>query len=223
MLWLVRRTRGGPWDWSRDMREQDGWDEHARFMDELVAEGFIVLGGPVEGDREAIHVVDAPSEAAIHERLSHDNWTQNGMLTTSSVERWTILLDPGLETARAARRWADEWGRGWREHDLGRIAALYADGAVFRSAPFREPQGPRAFAEWAFADEDAVECRFGEPVVSGDRAIVEYWAVVTSGGKEQTLAGVALLRFAPDGRVVEEHDYWEMQEGRREPFEEWGR
>ena len=75
------------------MREQDGWDEHARFMDELVESGFILLGGPLEGDREVLHVVDAPSEQAVHERLSQDNWTQSGLLTTKSVERWTILLD----------------------------------------------------------------------------------------------------------------------------------
>ena len=128
-----------------------------------------------------------------------------------------------MEIAEAARSWADEWERGWREHDSRRIAALYADGAVFRSAPFREPQDPQAYAEWAFADEEAVECRFGEPIVAGDRAVVEYWAVITARGKEETLAGVALLRFGPDGRVVEQHDYWEMVDGRRAQFDEWGR
>jgi uncharacterized protein YciI len=92
-LWVVRRRRGGPWDWSRDLREQDGWDEHAAFMDDLVEDGFILLGGPLEGDREVLHVVDAPSEEAIYERLAQDNWTQNGMLETLSIERWTILLD----------------------------------------------------------------------------------------------------------------------------------
>jgi len=59
----------------------------------MVANGFILLGGPVEGDREVLHVVDAPSEEAVRERLETDNWTQNGMLETVSVERWTILLD----------------------------------------------------------------------------------------------------------------------------------
>ena len=29
-LYVVRVERGGPWDWSRDLREQPGWDEHAR-------------------------------------------------------------------------------------------------------------------------------------------------------------------------------------------------
>jgi hypothetical protein len=33
VFFAVRLKRGGPWDWSRDLREQDGWDEHARFMD----------------------------------------------------------------------------------------------------------------------------------------------------------------------------------------------
>jgi uncharacterized protein YciI len=89
----VRRRRGGPWDWSRDLREQDGFDEHAQVMDRMVEEGFILLGGPLGGEREVLHVVDAPSEEAIHARLAEDNWTQNGMLETVSVERWTILLD----------------------------------------------------------------------------------------------------------------------------------
>jgi uncharacterized protein YciI len=92
-LWAVRRRRGGPWDWSRDLRQQDGFDEHARIMDRWVEDGFILLGGPLEGDREVLHVVDAPSGEAIHARLAEDNWTQNGMLETVSVERWTVLLD----------------------------------------------------------------------------------------------------------------------------------
>jgi len=31
-LYVLRLRRGGPWDWSLDMREQVGWDDHARFM-----------------------------------------------------------------------------------------------------------------------------------------------------------------------------------------------
>ena len=92
-LWAVRRRRGAPWDWSRDLREQDGFQEHAQIMDSMVEDGFILLGGPLQGEREVLHIVDAPSEEAIHARLADDNWTQNGMLETVSVERWTILLD----------------------------------------------------------------------------------------------------------------------------------
>jgi uncharacterized protein YciI len=75
------------------MREQVGWDEHARFMDELVDSGFIVLGGPLEGERDTLHVVSAPSEEAVLERFCEDPWAANGMLQPKRIERWTVLLD----------------------------------------------------------------------------------------------------------------------------------
>jgi uncharacterized protein YciI len=93
VFFAVRVQRGGPWDWSRDLREQDGFDEHARFMDALVEDGFIVLGGPLDPGREVLHAVDAPSEQAVRKRLSEDTWVRNGMLTIKSIEPWTILLD----------------------------------------------------------------------------------------------------------------------------------
>lgn len=93
VFFAVRLERGGPWDWSRGLREQDGFDEHARFMDSLVDDGFIVLGGPLEQGREVLHAVSAPSEDAVRERLAEDNWARNGMLTVKRIEAWTILLD----------------------------------------------------------------------------------------------------------------------------------
>jgi hypothetical protein len=96
VFFAVRLERGGPWDWSRDLREQDGWDEHARFMESLVDDGFIVLGGSVAGEREILHAIDAPSEDVVRERLADDNWHRNGMLTITSIESWTILLDGRL-------------------------------------------------------------------------------------------------------------------------------
>ena len=93
MFFAVRLERGGPWDWSRDLRDQSGWDEHARFMDSLVDEGFIVLGGPLGDEREILHAISSPSKQAVRDRLAEDNWAQNGMLTIKSIEPWTILLD----------------------------------------------------------------------------------------------------------------------------------
>jgi uncharacterized protein YciI len=95
VYFAVRLERGGPWDWSRDLREQDGWEEHARFMDALVEQGLIVLGGPLadENGCDVLHAVSAPSEEVIRERLAEDNWAQNGMLKVKSIEAWMILLD----------------------------------------------------------------------------------------------------------------------------------
>ena len=92
-MFAVRLERGGPWDWSRELREQEGFEEHARFMDALVDEGFIVLGGPLEEGRDVLHAISAPSQDAVRARLAEDNWAKNGMLTVKSIESWTILLD----------------------------------------------------------------------------------------------------------------------------------
>src|SRR5205085_10747788 len=89
----VRLVHGPNWDPGRPIREQDGWDEHAAFMDGLVDDGFILLGGPLEGDRDTLHVVDAPTEDAVRARFAEDPWAANGMLTPASIERWTVLLD----------------------------------------------------------------------------------------------------------------------------------
>ena len=92
-LWVVHQERGGPWDWSRDMREQVLWDEHARFMDDLVETGFVVLGGPLDGGRRVLLIVSAEDEAALRSRFVEDPWIANGMLTISDVQAWTVLLD----------------------------------------------------------------------------------------------------------------------------------
>jgi hypothetical protein len=127
-----------------------------------------------------------------------------------------------VETSEAARRWVEGWSNAWPAADADAVAALYADDAGFRSQPFRDLQSPRAYAEWAFSEQDEAECWFGEPFVAGDRAVVEYWGIVRYQGRDETIAGVALIRFGPHGRVLEQHDYWNAQEGRVEPPEGWG-
>jgi uncharacterized protein YciI len=91
--YVLRLERGGPWDWSRDMRKQDRWDDHARFMDDLVDQGSIILGGPLEGDRETMHIIAAESEQAVRDLFATDPWWINGMLRPVRIERWTIVLD----------------------------------------------------------------------------------------------------------------------------------
>jgi hypothetical protein len=86
------RGRGPAWDRSRPMRGQDGWDDHARFMDALESEGFIVLGGPLgEGDERFMVVCAAESEQEVRSRFDADPWSPD-MLVIESVEPWTILL-----------------------------------------------------------------------------------------------------------------------------------
>jgi uncharacterized protein YciI len=75
------------------MREQDGWDDHAAFMDALAAERFVLLGGPVgDGERRFLLVVDAANESEIAARLDEDPWMPAEMLRLVDVQPWTLLL-----------------------------------------------------------------------------------------------------------------------------------
>lgn len=89
----VRLIHGPGWDSSRPIREQDGWGAHAAFMDGLVDDGFIILGGPVGGGEETLHAVEAPDEEAIRARLAADPWAQAGLLQVGAIEPWALWLD----------------------------------------------------------------------------------------------------------------------------------
>ena len=90
--YLVKLAHGPAWDHARGLRDQEGWDEHATFMDALTEEGIVILGGPVgEAGDEVLLVVDVESEAAIRTSLADDPWA-NDMLTITSVEPWSVLL-----------------------------------------------------------------------------------------------------------------------------------
>jgi len=90
---LVKRAHGPSWDPSRLRREQAGWNEHAAFMDGLVDEGIVVLGGPVgEGDGDyALLVMEVRDEAEVRSRLAADPWGED-MLVTESIEPWSVFL-----------------------------------------------------------------------------------------------------------------------------------
>jgi uncharacterized protein YciI len=90
--YVVTREPGPAWDASVGMREQERWDEHAAFMDGLVDDGFIVLGGPLGDGTKFLHIVDAESEQAIETRLADDPWAPMGLLRTAAIEPWEILL-----------------------------------------------------------------------------------------------------------------------------------
>ena len=93
MLFHVIVTRSGPeWDRSKPLEEQSGWVEHAAFMDALVDDGFIVLGGPLEDERRVAHAIEAESPEAIRATLARDPWSDSH-LVLESIDAWTIRLD----------------------------------------------------------------------------------------------------------------------------------
>jgi uncharacterized protein YciI len=89
----VTVEHGPGWDSSRSMRDQVEWDAHASYMDALVDEGFIVLGGPLAHGELVLMAVHAESEGEVEARFAEDPWRSMGLLRTATVEPWEILLD----------------------------------------------------------------------------------------------------------------------------------
>lgn len=130
-----------------------------------------------------------------------------------------------MDAKAAAQRWADTWSRAWPQRDAEAIVALYADTAVYRSPAFRAPDlglaGVRRYLREQFPAEENIECWFGQPIVSGNRAAVEWWGSWTEQGQELAYAGVTVLRFDGQGQVVEHRDYDNHVERREPPYSGW--
>lgn len=102
MFHVVLLRSGPEWDPSRPLEEQSGWPAHAAFMDRLVEDGFIVLGGPLGDEHRVVHAVEADSEEAVRARLAEDPWSESH-LEVGVVEPWTIRLDARrVEPGRAS-------------------------------------------------------------------------------------------------------------------------
>jgi uncharacterized protein YciI len=91
-LFAVIRTRGAAWDDARPLEQQDEWDAHASFMNALVREGFVVLGGPLEDTSDVLLIVRAGTADEVVNRLSEDPWTAPDLLRVSKVTPWTLRL-----------------------------------------------------------------------------------------------------------------------------------
>jgi uncharacterized protein YciI len=89
----VRLVHGPCWDPARPIRAQDGWDEHAAFMDGLVDDGFLILGGPVGNGEHTLHVIEAADEQDVTTRLARDPWARAGLLKVGVIEPWALWLD----------------------------------------------------------------------------------------------------------------------------------
>jgi predicted SnoaL-like aldol condensation-catalyzing enzyme len=130
-----------------------------------------------------------------------------------------------MDTQIAAQRWADTWSRAWPQRDADAIAALYADTVIYRSLAFRPRDlglaGVYRYLNEQFPVEQNIECRFGQPIASGDRAAIEWWASWTEQGEELTYAGVTVLRFDGQGQVIDHRDYANHVERREPPYSGW--
>jgi uncharacterized protein len=94
-IFAVTTERGPRWDAGRPIRQQDAWEEHAAFADDLVQRGIIIVGGPIGGcDNDiALLAISASNEAELQTVFSQDPWTLNGVFRIRDVRSWEWWLD----------------------------------------------------------------------------------------------------------------------------------
>lgn len=91
MFHVTLRRTGPEYDPALDVGEQTRFAEHAAYMDSLVGDGVIVLGGLLPDLRTA-HAMEAESEEEIRAIWARDPWHESH-LVLESVEPWDIRLD----------------------------------------------------------------------------------------------------------------------------------
>jgi uncharacterized protein len=92
VLHAVTLGHGAGWDQAQPLEGQQLWPEHAEFMDAMVDDGLIVLGGPIGDGDHVLLIFDADPEQ-IRVRLAADPWHQRDMLFIEKIEPWQIRLD----------------------------------------------------------------------------------------------------------------------------------
>ena len=81
----------------------------------------------------------------------------------------------------------EDYANAWRSGDDEVLGELFTEDAVYRSSPFRPPTvGREAIREYwrnSTSTQERLELELGEPVVHGNRVVVEWWAVMRDEGQ----------------------------------------
>jgi uncharacterized protein YciI len=94
-LYMVTRSQSAAWKSGLPLEEQGGWAEHAQFMNDLEASGFVVAGGPLDGTPYTVLAVRADNEAEAQTRLRADPWEESRVLETTRIVGWDLRLGAG--------------------------------------------------------------------------------------------------------------------------------
>ena len=97
-MYAVIREAGPGWI-DGGIAAQPDVADHATFMNDLAAEGFVLFAGPLAGTEEgrlrALLIVEAGDDDEIGRRLADDPWTRAGRLAITSIEQWNVIV--GME------------------------------------------------------------------------------------------------------------------------------
>ena len=89
---LVRFGAGPTWT-SGPPEKQQGWNDHAAFVDDLVARGTMVMGGPFADYSGSLIVLENVGEDEARALVARDPFIVNGVFVLESVHTWNVYVD----------------------------------------------------------------------------------------------------------------------------------
>ena len=102
-----------------------------------------------------------------------------------------------MPTTAQVIAWAEAYRQAWENADTPAAVALFAEDSSYRSNIFEEPylgwQGVEEYWSTVTAVQSDVKVWMGQPVIEGDRVIVEFWTRMLGGGEPLTLVGNLLM------------------------------
>jgi uncharacterized protein YciI len=101
---VMVRWRAGPTWTSGTPQDQPGWDEHAQFIDELIADGTFVMGGPFADNSGSLTLLENVDVEEAHELMQRDPFVENGVFELEDIRAWNVYVDeltpPGALTGQ---------------------------------------------------------------------------------------------------------------------------
>ena len=89
---LVRFGAGPTWT-AGPPDEQPGREEHAAFVDALVARGTMAMGGPFADHSGSLIVLENAGENEARELVGRDPFVVNGVFVLDDVRAWNVYVD----------------------------------------------------------------------------------------------------------------------------------
>ena len=90
---VVVRFRAGPTWTSGPPEDQPGWDDHAAFVDDLVARGTMLMGGPLADYSGSLSILENVGEDEAREFVARDPFVVNGVFVLEDVRAWNVYVD----------------------------------------------------------------------------------------------------------------------------------
>jgi ketosteroid isomerase-like protein len=115
------------------------------------------------------------------------------------------------------QRWLDRYVAAWRSNDRAQIEDLFSEDAVYSYRPWDEDKytfrgRDAVVASWLDEPDapDTWDAQYEPYAVEGDRAVAVGWSRYAPEGSdpEKLYHNAYLLRFAPDGRCAEFHEFY---------------